>query len=195
MRDNIPSVPKNFVYNYDVYFDDSGKNPDVQYGIAEIYAWDTAKRKHRVRRPQSDNLAWSCCVALPGALITSSSTVAVSSAAFMLDNRQIIVALSSGSDAATVGCDLGTVKDTWGLKVGNTGFKCTGLIVDASGRRYVYVRPSGSGGSATLLIVQATADGSAGVIPAKTMTLKADPSLSPNYDLSADPTNYNYFKA
>lgn len=54
---------------------------------------------------------------------------------------------------------------------------------------------AGSGGSATLLVVRATADGSAGVIPAKTMTLKADPSLSPNYDLSTDPTNYNYFKA
>jgi hypothetical protein len=61
----------------------------------------------------------------------------------------------------------------------------------------IYVRPfgaTGGGGTASLEIVQAVADGSAGVVSTKVMTLKADVSLSPNFTLAATAANANYFK-
>lgn len=61
----------------------------------------------------------------------------------------------------------------------------------------VYVRPfgaTGGGGAVSLDIVQAVADGSAGVVSTKVMTLKADVSASPNFTLAASAANANYFK-
>ena len=52
----------------------------------------------------------------------------------------------------------------------------------------------GGGGEGPAEIVQATADGAAGVIATKVMTMKADPSLSPNFTLADDAVNLNYFK-
>jgi hypothetical protein len=145
--ESIPNLGRDIVYDYQVVFD-GGNNADVMYGVAEMYAWDTTKKYHSVRRPSADSLPWSQCVVLPGAKVECNANVTIAVAAFMFDNRQVIASLTADSPAATIGCSLGTVKDTFGLKVGNTGFVCTGVIVDETGRRYVYVRPFASAGVA-----------------------------------------------
>ena len=51
------------------------------------------------------------------------------------------------------------------------------------------------GGGGTFSVVQAIADGAAGVVPVKTITLKANVAASPNFEQAAgDPVNVNYFK-
>jgi len=193
----IPVIGKEPVYNSKVIFDDSGHNADCKYGVAEKYAWDTVKRMYSVRRPASDSIQPALCVIFPGAMLESNAALPVAVAAFEKDSRPVLASVRSDSDAPAIGSNLGTVAGQWGLKVGNTGFVCVGISIDegAGGRRFVYVRPSGGGGGGTTLtLVQATDSGANGVVPVKVIQLKADPSLSPNFEQTGDAFNINYFK-
>jgi hypothetical protein len=144
----IPNLGRDIVYDYQVVFD-GGYNATCMYAVAEMYNWDMLKKVHSVRRPSADSLPWATCVILPGAEIETNSGASVAAATFLFDNRPTIASLTDSSAAATIGCSLGTSKDEFGLKVGNMGFTCTGVIVDegAGGRRLVYVRPGGGGAS------------------------------------------------
>jgi hypothetical protein len=50
------------------------------------------------------------------------------------------------------------------------------------------------GGSATLQVVQITSAVSAGTCSVKNVSVKSDPTLSPNYELSGDAYTVNYYK-
>jgi hypothetical protein len=54
--------------------------------------------------------------------------------------------------------------------------------------------PIGGGGGGTFSVVQAIADGAAGVVATKAVAFKADVSASPNFTLAADAVNLNYYK-
>lgn len=101
--------------------------------------------------------------------------------------------LYSGSTPA-IGSTLGTASGSFLAAPGGTGFVV--MSVDAANSRAFCRAASagGGGGSASLQIVQAVANGSAGVVSTKVMTLKADVSASPNFTLATTAANANYFK-
>lgn len=174
---------------------DGAVNCGVQYGVAEVYGWSSTDRVPKVRRPTADSLLPPRLAIFPGAEIDASADLRINAADFSQNTLPVLVAVDASSTAPALGDSIGTLADSWAMKVGNTGFVVTGVVSTS----LVYIRPAGGGGGgggpATLLVVQATADGSAGVVPAKTMTFKADVSASPNYDLATDAVNYNYFRA
>lgn len=193
-EDFIPTVAQDTVYNYLVIFDDTGHNADVRHGIAEMFEWNKDRLQHKVRRPTADNLSWSLCVGFPGARVSSDADKPLKVAAFMRDNRPVIAGLTADSDVPTLGCSLGTVKDKWGLKVGNTGFVCTGVINDTAGARYVYVRPVGGGGGGAFSLAQATADGTGGTVKVKAIQHLTNLSASPNFEQTGAEFTVKYFK-
>ena len=173
---------------------------DIPYAVAEIWDWAPDDPTPWVRRPTEDSLPAPRCVLFPGSTIPFSETDPVTdinlteAADFSLDTKAVLAQLDSASAAPTLGCTVGTKAGSWGLTVGNTGFVVTGIVNSTAGEYVVYVRPAGSGGGATLDVVQAVADGTLGAIPVKLLTLKADLSLSPNFTQAANAVTCAYFK-
>jgi hypothetical protein len=191
---NMPAVASRGPYQRQVIMD-GANSCDLNYAIGEIYSWDKTTRVTKTKRPTADNLAPAQCVIFPGANFASDANAILGAADFSFDTRPVLAALDASSDAPTLGCSVGTVTGSWGLKVGNTGFTVVGIST-ASAPWVVYVRPAGGGGGggASFDVVQAVADGSAGLVSAKVMTLKADVGATPNYTLAANAVTLKYFK-
>lgn len=191
-----PALAVQLPYRAAVIMDDS-IDCDTLYGVAEIHDYDSATQNPKVRRPTTDSIPAPACVVFPGSKIAHSATARVEAADFSRDSKPVLVTLDTSSSAPAIGNTVGTMAGSWGMKVGNFGFVVVGIAHNSS-PYVVYVRPAGAGGGgglASLLIVQATANGSSGSISAKTMTLKSDVTLSPNYTLAANAVTYSYFKA
>lgn len=158
----------------------------------------TAEPIHKVRVPATASIGQ--------VLINGESTLYAGSYTTITDSWPKWSSFS-GDTQPDVGDEVGVVAGTLGMSADNTGFIClalhgttsgASLATDGSEEGRILVRPyaaGGGGGPATLLVVQATADGASGVVVAKTMTLKADVSATPNYDLAAGTVSYNYYKA
>ena len=88
-----------------------------------------------------------------------------------------IPVMYSGS-APAIGDEVGTGAGSWTVMTGSSGF--TVLGVDAV-NLLCYVRPSGGGSVTAFDVVQAIEQGVSGQVGVKTIVLKSDVSLSPNF--------------
>ncbi len=110
----------------------------------------------------------------------------------------VILARVQDADSSGDHADIDISGDWYWLKSGDTG---PGKIiwlddtVQDDGWRWALVQFPFSVGGGGFSVVQATANGSSGSITAKAITLKADVTASPNYDLGTDVLTLNYFKS
>jgi hypothetical protein len=160
---------------------------DVAYGVAVIDNYDQTTHFHRVKRPDADSASAGICVIMPGAYVQRGQIFQAA-----LSPKRWVIAAYDGT-APAIGGSLGTQKDSFTLKVGNTGFICGGIVNSSKQLCLVRATPGGGGGGSTnLILVQAAANGSGGVVSTKVMTLKTNPAASPNFTLATAADNLYY---
>jgi len=116
----------------------------------------------------------------------------------------VVLARLRDESSADMTVDIDPADDWWHLKQGASG---AGKIIwldtvpqsiddsDPNTYRWALIRfPFGGGGGTSLQFVQTTGVGVDGVVPVKNISMKTDPALSPNYELTGSEYSINYFK-
>lgn len=117
-------------------------------------------------------------------------------AARALDAGMRAVLLKDGA-APAIGDEIGTAADEWGVDSG-TGLAVVGLFSDdsvAPAREFALARPSGGGGgTGTVALVQATADGANGTVSVKAIAMRSDVTAQPNFDQTGAAYSLRYLR-
>jgi hypothetical protein len=165
----------------------AGEETSVPYSAYEIESYDDDKKEFVVVRPTTDSIPLAQLLFGPGHGVPADKCFMAT------QTTDAIIASADTGLTVAVGDSLGTQTDEYVLTTGKTGFKA--LDYDSTTGRAM-IRFEAAAGSTTLQIVQVTSAASQedGTVTVKNVSIKSDPTASPNYELSGDAYLVNFFK-